>query len=97
MAARLTSSAMAMLSDRSDFMNFSRAGVAWKRSRTSTRAPCGPGKAAGDTAPTAPPLTVMANASALPLPREAMESRATEPIEGRASPRKPRVAIRSRS
>ena len=44
-----------------------------------------------------PASTRMAWASADPLARLAIDSRATEPIDGRASPRKPRVAMRSRS
>ncbi len=97
MAWRFTSSVMAMASARSDFMNFNRAGVAKNRSRTSTRAPCGPGKGAGCGAPTSPPSTVRAWASPPDFGREVRVSRATDPIEGRASPRKPRVEMCSRS
>jgi hypothetical protein len=39
MARRFTTSDTAIISERSDFMNLSRAGVAKKRSRTSTRVP----------------------------------------------------------
>ncbi len=54
-ARRFTTSTAAAVSARSDFRNFSRAGVAKNRSRTSTRVP-GP-SAAGFTADFAPPST----------------------------------------
>ena len=87
MAMRLTTSDIAELSARSPFMNFSRAGVAKKRSRTSTEVPRL--AAAGRTAETRPPSTEISAAASAPAVRERMASRDTEPIEGSASPRKP--------
>ena len=79
-------SATACVSARSDFRNFSRAGVAKKRSRTSTVVPGG--CAAGSTAPRSP-ASQASFAAASPL-REVIVSRDTEPMEGSASPRKPK-------
>ena len=87
MAMRLTTSDIAELSARSPFMNFSRAGVAKKRSRTSTEVPRL--AAAGRTAETCPPSTEISAAASAPTMRERMASRDTEPMEGSASPRKP--------
>ena len=87
MAMRLTTSDIAELSARSPFMNFSRAGVAKKRSRTSTEVPRL--AAAGRTAETRPPSTEISAAASASAVRERMESRDTEPMEGSASPRKP--------
>ena len=82
-------------SPRADFMNFSRAGVAKNRSRTSTRVPNG--CAAGTGTPLVPPSTESAQALSAPLGRLVRRSRATAPMEGSASPRKPRVRIWERS
>ena len=60
MASRLTISATACASERSLFRNFRRAGVAAKRSVTSTRVPFGAG--AGRTGPFTPASTTMARA-----------------------------------
>ena len=84
---------MAEASARSDFRNLSRAGVAKKRSRTSTRVPSE--SAAGLIADALPPSTVTAKASAAPVRREATLSRAAAPIAASASPRKPRVRMSS--
>ena len=95
MAVRFTTSLAAELSARSPFMNFSRAGVAKNRSRTSTVVPRL--AAAGLVAKTRPPSTAI-SAALSPLPvRERKVSRATEPIDGSASPRQPseRMALMS--
>ena len=95
MAMRFTTSAMALVSARSPFMNFSLAGVAKKRSRTSTIVPWLAG--AGRTAETAPPLTWISAPEPASAVRERMVSLPTEPIEGSASPRKPSERISWRS
>ncbi len=84
---RFTTSVMAAVSARSLFMNLSLAGVAKKRSRTSTVVPRL--AATGFTAETRPPSTEISAALSAPSGRERSESRATEPMEGSASPRKP--------
>src|SRR5579883_1434406 len=95
MARRLTTSTACCSSVRSALRNLSRAGVAKKRSRTSTRVPGG--CAAGWGAPLRPPSTARLQASAAPRRRLVSVRRLTAPIEGSASPRKPRVAMRVRS
>ncbi len=75
--------------------NLRRAGTLKKRSRTSTLVPRG--CAAGRTPPAAAPSTVISAAAAAPAAWEATLKRATEPIEGSASPRKPSVVTASRS
>ena len=90
MARRFTTSLIAAASARSDFRNFSRAGVAKKRSRTSTRVPSD--RATGLSGATRPPSTAISKASAAPRWREAIVSRAAAPIAASASPRKPRLA-----
>ena len=91
-AMRLTTSVMAEPSARSLFMNFSRAGVAKNRSRTSTD-----GAAIGGGRPhrrDACRLRRRSRPLRRPLPvRERIVSRATEPIDGSASPRKPSVRM----
>ncbi len=89
MASRLTISATAMFSARSDFTNFKRAGTLEKRSRTSTSVPGLP--AAGLIGALAPRSTVTAKASPAPIARDCTVSLAMEPMEGSASPRKPSV------
>ena len=84
-----------MFSARSDFRNLSRAGVAENSSRTSTRVPGL--SAAGRTACLAPRSTTISCAAAASRGREAMARCAMAPIEGSASPRKPRVAMLKRS
>ena len=69
--------------------------MAKNRSRTTTRVPGAP--AAGATSETAPPSTRISEACAAPRGREVMARRAAAPIEGSASPRKPRVAMCTRS
>ena len=81
MARRRTTSRMASPSLRSLLRNFSRAGVAKKRSRTSTRVPSP--SAPGFTAALSPPSTVIAQACGSPACRVVMVSRATAPIEGK--------------
>ena len=89
---RRTTSAIAVASARSPFMNFSRAGVAKKRSRTSTVVPrLAP---AGRTAETLPPSTEI-SAAAVEAVRERIDRRDTAPIDGSASPRKPSVRMSS--
>ena len=69
----------------------SRAGTLKNRSRTSTRVPGPPGAGAGS--PASPPATASDQASAMAAVRLTRRSRATEAIEGSASPRKPSVVI----
>ena len=95
MASLFTTSATAWASARSLFRNFSRAGVAANRSRTSTRVPCA--KDAGAKAPTSPNSTRRRDPCSPSRGRDRISSRATEAMEGRASPRNPRVAILVRS
>ena len=95
MARRRTTSRMASPSLRSLLRNLSRAGVAKNRSRTSTRVPSP--SAPGFTAAFSPASTVIAQACGSPACRVVMVSRATAPIEGSASPRKPSVRMSSRS
>ena len=94
-ARRLTASTACATSVCGALRNFRRAGVAKKRSRTSTRVPGG--CAAGRTSLARPPSTAIVHAEATPLVRLVTVRRDTAPIEGSASPRKPRVAIRLRS
>ena len=75
--------------------NFRRAGVAKNRSRTSTRVPGG--CAAGRASAARPASISIVQALGMSRDREVTVSRDTAPIEGRASPRKPRVAMRLRS
>ena len=77
------------------FRNLRRAGVAKNRSRTSTRLPAA--RAAGVTGPTRPPSTVIALACSASAGRLVMVSRATAPMDGSASPRKPREVMCTRS
>ena len=83
-------------SARSDFRNFSRAGVAENRSRTSTRVPAIDGRR-----PRAPPWrrasTTISSRWRAPRAARADRQRATAPIDGSASPRKPSVAMWIRS
>ena len=88
MAWRLSSSVMAEASARSDFMNFSRAGVAKKMSRTSTRVPGGWGAGTGPSL--RPPATTTYQPESAPGVRLVRVRRATDPMAGKASPRKPR-------
>jgi hypothetical protein len=92
---RRTVSATASASERSDLRNFNRAGVAKNRSVTSMRVPWP--EAAGLTGPFSPAVTVMAEPAGLAALRVTMSSRATEPIDGKASPRKPSVRMAERS
>ena len=93
-AIRLIISAIACASARSVLRNFKRAGVAKKRSATSTRVPCI--IATGFTSPLRPASTVRVDPVAASFMREAIVKRATAPIDGSASPRKPNVAIAKR-
>ena len=95
MASRLTTSAMWPNSVRGALRNLRRAGVAWNRSRTSTCVPAA--AAAGRTGEVLPASTAMRQPPAPPRGRLTMARRATAPIEGRASPRKPRWRISSKS
>ena len=94
-ARRLTTSATACASLRSDFRNLSRAGVAANRSRASTRVPIP--AAQGSTGLFAPSSTTSRKPVGAPSVRVRISSRETEAIEGKASPRKPKVAIAVRS
>ena len=69
--------------------------MAKKRSATSTTVPLA--SAAGRTGVPRPPSTASVQALSSPHRRVVMVNLATAPIEGRASPRKPRVAMASRS
>ena len=75
--------------------NLRRAGTLKNRSRTSTSVPAGCADGRGPS--TTPPSTTISAPRAVPMAREAMRSRATEPIDGRASPRKPRLRTAARS
>ena len=95
-ASRRTASVTAPASARSERRNFSRAGVAKKRSRTSTCVP--PARLAGAGSPTPPALDLDRPGVLLGrVPRLRSTSRATAPIEASASPRKPSVAMAARS
>ena len=94
-ARRFTASAAACASLRSDFRNLSLAGVAAKRSRASTLVPIPP--AQGSIGPFAPSSTTSLRAVGAPCARVRISSRVTEAIEGKASPRKPKVVIAARS
>ena len=84
-----------MFSARSLFRNLRRAGVAENSSRTSTHVPAL--SAAGRTASLAPRSTTISCAAAASRCRDLIDSRAIDPIEGSASPRKPSVAMLKRS
>lgn len=90
---RLTTSVIAAASAFSVLRNFRRAGVAKKRSRTSTIVPGLPGD--GRRYAILPPSTAISLPPALSRRRLEMLSRATEPIDGSASPRKPSVRMSS--
>jgi hypothetical protein len=94
MASRFTTSVIACISARSERRNFSRAGVAWKRSRNSTTVPRV--SAAGFTALIAPPETSIRWAGA-PSARLVIVRRPTAPRDGSASPRKPKLVMFRRS
>ena len=87
MATRLTISLIAEASARSVFMNFRRAGVAKNRSRTSAIVPLF--IAAGRGPSIWPPFTLISKPESACAVRDLSDSRDTEPMEGRASPRKP--------
>src|SRR5579859_6636844 len=76
-------------------MNFRRAGVLKKRSRTAIVVPCGP--PASSTASTLPPAISMRVPVVSSGGRVTSSSREIDAIDGSASPRKPSVAIDSRS
>ena len=94
-ARRRMAASVASASARGDLRNLRRAGVAKNSSRTTTRVPGPPG--AGAASPTAPPSTRSSTACAAPAGREVIARRAAAPMLGSASPRKPRVAMRSRA
>jgi hypothetical protein len=94
MARRRIVSPTACASARSLRRNLSRAGVAKKRSRSSTTVPAE--SAAGRTSPTLPPMTESA-APVSPATRDVTVSRPTAPSEASASPRKPKLRISRRS
>ena len=94
-AKRRNTSKASAFSLRSVFKNFNRAGVAKNKSRTSTSVPLL--KAAGEGPVNAPASTKTAKASALPRSSDVIDNRATLPIDGKASPRKPSVAIFTKS
>src|ERR1051326_7520245 len=77
------------------FRNFRRAGVLWKRSRTSTVVP-GP-RATRPRSTTSPPSTRTNAAASSPAVRELNFIRLTAAMLGSASPRKPSESSRSRS
>ncbi len=95
MASRWTAATAYCCSVRSVLRNLSRAGVAKNRSRTSTRVPWAMPSGLGMS--TSPPETVSAQPLAAPGRRLATVIRLTAPIEGSASPRKPRVRMSTRS
>ena len=95
MARRRTTSVTAITSERSDFRNLSRAGVAEKRSRTSTIVPLL--TAAARTGAFAPRATSTAKPCSAWRARDLIARCAIEPIDGRASPRNPSERIANRS
>ena len=94
-ARTLTASAIPRLSARSERRNFSLAGVARKRSVSSTTVP--EPSAAGRTAETWPPSTVIEWAVGAPASRLVTVNRPAAPMEGSASPRNPNVVMLRRS
>ena len=94
MASRLITSPMACASARSERMNFSRAGVAKKRSLSVTTVPAF--NAAGFTPVMHPPVTWI-SAPSWPEARVVMDKRPTAPKDGSASPLKPKLWMLSRS
>jgi len=94
-AMRRTTSAQWAYSVASDLRNLRRAGVLKNRSATVTVVP--PARAAGLTGPGAAPSASIRLAWASPRLRLARLTRATEAMLASASPRKPRLATRSRS
>ena len=80
-------------------MNFRRAGVAKKMSRTSITGPWAAKllKASGCTGETWPASMLMAFASVRSGGRETIDRRAIAPMDGKASPRKPSVPMDMRS
>ena len=95
MASRLMTSSAWAVSVRSVLRNLSLAGVAKKRSRTSILVPAGWGCGAGGDL--TPRSRLICQPWAAPAARVARRMRLTAPIEGSASPRNPKVAMRSRS
>ena len=79
----------------SDFKNFRRAGTLKKRSSTVMAVPSGAPTAAVRS--TAPPATWISVPPGAPRARVRSVKRATEAMLGKASPRKPRVAMAARS
>jgi hypothetical protein len=94
-ASRITASVTWAASVASPRRNFSRAGTLASRSRTTTWVPGG--APAAPVATIAPLSTVTATAASTPRGRVVSTSRDTDAIEGKASPRKPIVAIVVRS
>ena len=93
-ARRRTISATACASARSERRNLSRAGVAWKRSRSSTVVP--QARASGLGPESLPPSQAIPAPSA-PSTRETIRSRPAAPIDASASPRKPKLRMAMRS
>ncbi len=102
-ASRRTTSPTAVVSARSLFKNFSRAGVAKNKSLTSMRVPCEPD--VGFKSPTFPAVISNCIAEFISVSppvlrscrgRDVMVIFDTAPIEGNASPRKPSVDTRNR-
>ena len=96
-ATRTTASLAWPDSAGADFMNFRRAGVLKKRSRTSTVVPRA--RATSSTASTRPPSSAMrvpTTAPAGPSRQVSMRIRQTDAMAGMASPRKPMVAMEAR-
>ena len=79
----------------SDFMNFSRAGVLKKSSRTAMVVPSG--HPAASTSPGTPPSRWRLAPASAPRCRETTSRRLTAAMAARASPRKPRVPMAARS
>ena len=80
-------------SERSDFKNFSRAGVLWKISRTVIVVPSG--QPQGDISTISPARTVTRTPSAAPFSRVVSSIWLTAAMAASASPRKPIVAMAS--
>ena len=92
MASRFTTSRQAPYSLRSERRNLRRAGTRANRSSTVTRVP---GGSAAGPSPASLPLSTIRDQPSAPRTRLSIVTRATLAIDGKASPRKPRVATSS--
>ena len=89
MASRFTTSRQAAYSLRSERRNLRRAGTLANSSSTVTRVP---GGSAAGPSPASSPLSTTRDQPSAPRTRLSIVTRATLAIDGKASPRKPKVA-----